>query len=103
MSAIWTSGEPVSPSFVAYSAKICFLTSASSGTWLLKLGVLGVTPKDGRDEGAAHPRRSTTGSVSHYHELPSEFARLVNVATHLLHQGLSRLEPERAPHPPPDT
>ena len=29
--AIWTSGEPVSPSFVAYSVMICFLTSASKG------------------------------------------------------------------------
>src|SRR6185437_12548561 len=46
MSAIWTSGEPVSPSLVAYSAKICFLTSASSGTWLLRHSKGGV-PVDG--------------------------------------------------------
>jgi len=31
-SATWTSGEPVSPSLVAYSARISFLTAVSSGT-----------------------------------------------------------------------
>src|ERR1700749_4351135 len=35
-SATWTSGEPVSPSLVAYSARISFLAAVSSGTFLLK-------------------------------------------------------------------
>src|SRR5690242_4582380 len=34
-SATWTSGEPVSPSLVAYSAMIWFLTAVSSDTVLL--------------------------------------------------------------------
>src|SRR6185437_12211570 len=67
MSAIWTSGEPVSPSLIAYSAKICFLTSASSGTWLLKNERIRFPVGDGRDEGAASPDRHVTGSVSPYH------------------------------------
>src|SRR6201996_2856383 len=55
MSAIWTSGEPVSPSLIAYSAKICFLTSVSSGTWLLRIVLrdCGFPVGDGRDECAA--------------------------------------------------
>src|ERR1700748_3758820 len=35
-SATWASGEPVSPSLVAYSARISFLAAVSSGTFLLK-------------------------------------------------------------------
>src|ERR1035437_1803662 len=33
--AIWTSGEPVSPSWVAYSVMISFLTARSRGTQYL--------------------------------------------------------------------
>src|ERR1035437_6196113 len=33
--AIWTSGEPVSPSWVAYSVMISFLTAVSRGTQYL--------------------------------------------------------------------
>src|SRR5579872_7508650 len=51
-SAIWTSGEPVSPSLVAYSVRISFLTAVSSGTWLLKIsaeeGTREWNPRDGR-------------------------------------------------------
>src|SRR5271155_135500 len=51
-SAIWTSGEPVSPSLVAYSVRISFLTAVSSGTWLLKIsteeGTKELIPRDGR-------------------------------------------------------
>src|ERR1700685_1600475 len=51
-SAIWTSGEPVSPSLVAYSVRISFLTAVSSGTWLLKIsaeeGTMELIPRDGR-------------------------------------------------------
>src|SRR5215510_5064100 len=98
MSAIWTSGEPVSPSLVAYSAKICFLTSASSGTWLLRL-MFGGFPVGQPLEGAACPSRSTTGSVSQYHapgpnRLRRELADPVNVAVHLFHQGVDRVEAE---------
>src|SRR5579859_7090316 len=55
-SAIWTSGEPVSPSLVAYSVRISFLTAVSSGTWLLKLGLKGskrIDPPRQLLEGAA--------------------------------------------------
>src|ERR1700760_3360220 len=40
-SATWTSGEPVSPSLVAYSARISFLAAVSSGTFLLRIGANG--------------------------------------------------------------
>src|SRR5260370_23553882 len=52
-SAIWTSGEPVSPSLVAYSVRISFLTAVSSGTWLLKIALKGVDPPRRPLEGAA--------------------------------------------------
>jgi hypothetical protein len=48
---------------IAYSAKIVFFTSASSGTWLLRIALesAGFPVADGRDEGAASPNRHLTG------------------------------------------
>src|SRR6516164_7684573 len=56
-SAIWTSGEPVSPSLVAYSVRISFLTAVSSGTWLLRIG---------DDRGLIPPRRPHEGAARLY-------------------------------------
>src|ERR1051325_4385457 len=111
-SATWTSGDPVSPSLVAYSAMIWFLTAVSSDTGLL-LKV--VTRRPGRytdphgaygydpppHEGAAalpgtlpqaiplyqltRGAQSRTGTVR---DLPGS----VHVPVHLLDQGLDRVE-----------
>src|SRR5918999_4086753 len=43
-SATWTSGDPVSPSPVAYSAMIWFLTAVSRDTWLLLRSSRAETP-----------------------------------------------------------
>src|SRR6478672_216559 len=41
--AIWTSGEPVSPSLVAYSSRISFFTAASRATVLLRVSLRGAS------------------------------------------------------------
>src|ERR1700760_654587 len=73
-SATWTSGEPVSPSLVAYSTRISFLAAVSSGTLLLRIGANGFSGLIPLGRGSHRrvqppsPRPSWRGSFSDYHE-----------------------------------
>src|SRR5580693_2697271 len=79
-SATWTSGEPVSPSLVAYSARISFLTAVSSGTWLLKNvgSVEDSSPARPPHEGAAGLRLTRLLAGQHF-RLPRAARRLRRV------------------------